>query len=155
MSSLSTIATAERAFAHTAESVYDAWLDPAIARDFLFRAAGGQVVRCEIEPSLHGRFTLVDKRPVEGESVASFEVEHAGRFLQLDRPRRIAFSFWLPQLMPRETTVVIDIAPQGDGSRLALRHDLGLGEQAVDGRERAAAAWAGMLERLDQALAGR
>src|SRR4051812_4531783 len=119
----STIVRVQRAFDCTAEAVYHAWLDADLARRFLFATPPtGEVIRCEIEPGVNGRFTIVDRRPIETGSVQTMDMEHGGRFLQLDRPRRIAFAFWLPQFQSNETTVVIDIEPQGDGCELTLRH---------------------------------
>src|SRR6476660_1212428 len=112
--SVSTIVRAQRAYACTAETIYDAWLDPDIARHFLFGTPGGEVIRCDIEPGVNGRLVVVDRRPMEAGGGAFLDVEHAGRFLQLDRPRRIAFSFSLPQFQSHDSTVVIDIEPQGD-----------------------------------------
>ncbi|HZY17424.1 MAG TPA: SRPBCC domain-containing protein [Ramlibacter sp.] len=148
----STIVRVQRAFACTADSLYDAWLDPDIARHFLFRAPAGQVIRCEIEPGVNGTFTIVDHRRLEGAPDTTLDVEHCGRFLQLDRPRRIAFSFSLPQFQSHETTVIIDIEPQGDGCELTLRHDLGLAEDAREMLERTEEGWSRMLANLELAL---
>ena len=82
-------------------------------------------------------------------------MEHTGRFLQLDRPRRIAFSFSLPQLQDHETAVIIDIEPQGDGCELTLRHDLGpADEEASEMLERAEHGWSVILENLGKVLKG-
>lgn len=150
----STIVRLGRAYACTAEAVYDAWLDPRLARRFWFASAEGEVVRCDIEPGVNGRFTIVDRRPRAGAGPA-VEVEHTGRFLQLDRPRRIAFSFGVPQFQSHETAVIIDIEPQGDGCELTLRHDLGLADEETCGRiEAAEQGWIETLARLEQALKG-
>ena len=148
----STIVRVQRAYACTAETIYDAWLEPETARGFLFATPPrGQVVRCEIEPGVNGRFTIIDRRPLEGDG-AMVEMKHCGRFLQLDRPRRIAFNFSLPEFQDSESTVVIDIEPQGDGCELTLRHDLGPGEDARDMLEAAEAGWITMLANLETAL---
>lgn len=136
------------------EAIYDAWLDPEVARRFLF--ATGEVVRCEIEPGVNGRFTVVARRPSEVDPSRKQDVEHCGRFLQLDRPRRIAFAFQLPQFQSHETTVIIDIQPLGDGCELTLRHDLGpADEETCEMLERAEAGWTRMLNELERALKGR
>ncbi|AEG91093.1 SRPBCC family protein [Ramlibacter tataouinensis] len=149
---VSTLVRVTRAYACSAERVYDAWLEPATARRFLFTTPlHGEVVRCEIEPGIGGRFTVVDRRSLnDGEGW--LDVVHTGRFLQLDRPRRIAFAFAVPTWSPAETTVIIDITPQGDGCDLVLRHDLG---PEVDGDatvERAEQGWTQMLLALERAL---
>lgn len=148
----STIVRVQRAYDCTAEAVYDAWLDPKLARRFWFATAAGEVIRCTIDPSVNGRFSIVDRRTLEGDGT-QMDMEHTGRFLQLDRPRRIAFSFGLPQFQSHETTVIIDIEPQGDGCLLTLRHDLGpADEEAAEMLERAEGGWTLILENLAKAL---
>lgn len=151
--SVSTIVRVQRAFACSADTIYDAWLEPDLARRFLFATPPtGEVVRCDIEPGVNGRFTIVDRRPLDGDGGNAMEVEHAGRFLQLDRPRRIAFSFSLPQFKSPESTVIIDIEPQGDGCELTLRHDLGPGLVAREQVDRTEEGWTKILANLDEAL---
>jgi uncharacterized protein YndB with AHSA1/START domain len=150
--STTNIVRVQRAYACAAENVYDAWLEPDTARQFFFATPPrGEVVRCEIEPGVNGSFTIVDRRALEGDS-SVMDMEHCGRFLQLDRPRRIAFSFSLPQFQDTPTTVIIDIEPQGDGCELTLRHDLGPGDDARDMMAPAEAGWTQMLANLEQAL---
>jgi len=149
----STIVRVQRAYACGADTVYDAWLDPQVARRFWFATPQGEIVRCEIEPGVNGRFTIVDRRPLEAAADQFIEVEHSGRFLQLDRPRRIAFSFGLPQFQSHETAVIIDIEPQGDGCELTLRHDLGpMDEETREMLEGAEQGWTLILANLDAAL---
>lgn len=151
--SVSTIVRVQRAFACSADTIYDAWLDPDMARRFLFATPPtGEVIRCDIEPGVNGRFTIVDRRPLEADGGNAMEIEHAGRFLQLDRPRRIAFSFSLPQFKSPESTVIVDIEPQGDGCELTLRHDLGPGVIAREQVERTEEGWTKILANLDEAL---
>jgi len=151
--SVSTIVRVQRSFACSADSIYEAWLDPDMARQFLFATPPtGEIVRCDIEPGVNGRFVIVDRRPLETGQATAIEVEHCGRFLQLDHPRRIAFSFSLPQFQSHDSTVVIDIEPQGDGCELTLRHDLGPGLLAREMVERTEDGWTRMLAHLDEAL---
>jgi uncharacterized protein YndB with AHSA1/START domain len=150
--SVSTIVRVQRAFACTADTIYDAWLDPDVARNFLFKSPGGEVIRCDIEPGVNGRLVVVDRRPMEADGSAFVDVEHSGRLLQLDRPRRIAFSFSLPQFQARESTVVIDIEPLGDGCELTLRHDLGPNLLDREMVERTEDGWTRMLADLEEEL---
>jgi uncharacterized protein YndB with AHSA1/START domain len=96
------------------ERVFDAFLDVSIARRFLFATATGEMIRAEIDPRIGGRFTFVERRPDMG------DVEHVGEYLEIDRPRRLVFTFGVPQFDPRMTTVTVEIRPQGDGCELTL-----------------------------------
>jgi len=105
-------------YAAAPERVFDAFLDVGVARRFLFATATGEMVEAEIEPHVGGRFLFVERRPDMG------EVRHVGEYLEIDPPRRLSFSFGVPQFDPRMTTVTIDIRPigpePGDGCELAL-----------------------------------
>src|SRR5262245_12202825 len=95
-----------RRFSQSAERVFDAWLNPRLASRFLFATETGTMVRTEIDPRVGGRFTFVDRR--DGQ-----DVEHVGEYLEIDRPRRLVFSFGVPQFSAEMTRVTIEIAPAG------------------------------------------
>jgi uncharacterized protein YndB with AHSA1/START domain len=99
------------------ERVFDAFLDVQIARRFLFATATGEMIVAEIEPRVGGRFTFTERRPDMG------DVRHVGEYLEIDRPRRLVFTFGVPQFDPRMTTVTIEIRRDGDGCALTLTHD--------------------------------
>ena len=48
--------TVTRRFDQPPEKVFDAWLNPDVARRFLFTTADSQVVVCEIDGRVGGRF---------------------------------------------------------------------------------------------------
>jgi len=89
------------------ERVFDAFLDVAIARRFLFATATGEMIEASIDPRVGGRFVFTERRPDMG------DVRHVGEFLVIDRPRRLAFTFGVPQFDPRMTTVSIDLKSDG------------------------------------------
>jgi len=99
------------------ERVFDAFLDVAIARRFLFATAKGEMIAAEIDPRVGGRYTFTDRRPDMG------DVLHTGEYLEIDRPRRLVFTFGVPQFAPGYTTVTIDIRPDGEGCVLTLTND--------------------------------
>src|SRR5262249_55861746 len=73
------------------EKVFDAFLDPKIACRFLFATANGEMIEASVEARVGGRFAFTDKRPDMG------EVRHVGEYLEIDRPKRLKFTFGVPQ----------------------------------------------------------
>ena len=104
-------------YAASPERVFDAFLDVGVARRFMFATATGEMTAAEIDARVGGGFTFIERRPEMG------DVRHVGEYLEIDRPRRLVFTFGVPQFDPRMTTVAIDIAPDGDGCRLTLTND--------------------------------
>jgi uncharacterized protein YndB with AHSA1/START domain len=129
-----------RTFAASAERVFDAWLDPAMAKRFLFVTNNREIVVTEIDPRVGGGFRIVrrDDR----------DVEHVGRYLEIDRPRKLVFTFAVPAFSPAETVVTIDIVPAAQGCELTLTHEHVLPEWA----DSTAQGWGMILVGLERVL---
>ncbi|MDP9253784.1 MAG: SRPBCC domain-containing protein [Verrucomicrobiota bacterium] len=74
------------------------------------------MVRVEIDAGVGGAFVFVDRR--DGE-----DIEHIGEYLEIDRPRRIVFSFSVPKYSQESTRVTIDIVPLETGCELTLNRE--------------------------------
>lgn len=96
----STVVRITRRFSTSPEQVFDAWLDPATARRFLFATATGQMVRAETDPRVGGKFSFTDRR--DGKDVA-----HTGEYLEIDRSRRLVFTFSVEGSEPTRVTITI------------------------------------------------
>jgi uncharacterized protein YndB with AHSA1/START domain len=105
-----------RRFDASPERVFDAWLDPEKAGKWLFATPTSQMVRVEIEARVGGAFNFTDRR--DGE-----DVEHVGTYVEIDRPRRLVFTFGVPKYSNQITRVTIDIKPLPTGCELTLTHD--------------------------------
>lgn len=138
-----------------AERVFDAWLTPAQAGRFLFATRTGNILHCEIEPRVGGDFTVTDRRPNADGDESFFDAQHRGRYLELQRPTRLAFDFGVEPFFEKPTRVVIDIERQGGGCELRLTHDLGDGEDAAANAPRTRKGWTTMLQQLDKVLSAR
>jgi uncharacterized protein YndB with AHSA1/START domain len=134
-----------RRFAAPPERVFDAWLDPALAKRFLFATPGGEMIRADVDARVAGRFNFTDRRPAMG------DVEHVGEYLEIERPHRLRFTFAVPKYDPRYTTVAVDIAslPEG-GCELTLTHE-GVPEAW---RDQTKQGWGMILDALAQTLGG-
>jgi uncharacterized protein YndB with AHSA1/START domain len=104
-----------RRFDFPVERVFDAWLDPAKAGRFLFATPTGKMVRVEIDARVGGSFTITRR---DGE-----DVEHVGTYLEIDRPRRLVFTFAVPKYSDQVTRVSIDLRPLPKGCELTLTHE--------------------------------
>ena len=136
----------KRRYSAAPERVFDAFLDPKIAGRFLYATPTGEMIVCEIDPRVGGRFNFTERRPDMG------DVAHVGEYREIERPRRLVFSFGVPQFNPAMTTVTIDIAPlAGGGCELTLTHDGAPPEYEDRNRE----GWSKILGGLEPALEGR
>lgn len=132
-----------RRYPFPAQRVYDAWLDPGLARRFLFATADGEMLRVEIDARVGGHFTVVERRP-QGDA------PHYGVYLVLERPQRIEFAFSVERHDPDADRVRIDIAADGDGCVLTLTH--ALAPAWADFAERTEAGWTRVLAGLAASL---
>jgi uncharacterized protein YndB with AHSA1/START domain len=129
-------------FAASAERVFDAWLDPArIAR--WFGPGLGEIVRVDVDARIGGRFSIVQRRGRD-------DVDHIGEYIEIDRPRRLVFT-WGVVPEPPDSRVVIEIAPlAGGGCELTLTHEMA--PQWAEFAPRSAAAWTKMTDAMAEDL---
>lgn len=123
------------------ERVFDAWLDPATAGRWLYSAPNGEMVKVAIDARVGGHFCFRDRR--DGE-----DVDHVGEYLEIERPRRLVFTFAVPKYSEATTKVSIDIVPVGSGCELSLLHEDVLPQWADATQE----GWGGILAKLEQKL---
>jgi uncharacterized protein YndB with AHSA1/START domain len=133
-----------RRFDASPERVFDAWLDPDTAGKWLFSTTTGRMVRVEVDARVGGKFAFVDRR--DGE-----DIEHVGEYLEIDRPRRLVFTFAVPKFSSQNTRVSIDIRPLGTGCELTLTHE----GVPPDYASRTEEGWTGILAGLANALGER
>jgi uncharacterized protein YndB with AHSA1/START domain len=113
-------------FKASPERVYDAFLDPVKVQ--LWQKAWGQqsgtsgeITACEIDPVVGGKFLFADMRE-EGEA------RHWGSFTSLDRPTKIAFTWFTDPSEESElslVTLIIEPEPDGPGAIVTLYHEMG------------------------------
>lgn len=130
-------------YSHSAERVFDAWLDAKLAARWMFATSGGQMVRAENDPRVGGTYTFVDRR--DGE-----DVEHTGTYLEIDRPRRLVFTFGIPAMSKLFDRVTVDFVALEQGCEVTLVHEMK--PEFEEYRQRTQEGWAKILGSLDATL---
>ncbi len=125
-----------RRFDFSIERVFDAWLDPAKASKFLFATPTGQMIRVDIDARVGGSFNITRR---DGE-----DVEHVGTYLEIDRPRRLVFTFGVPKFSDQITRVTIDLKPVPTGCELTLTQE----EVPAEWLDRTHEGWGKILDGL-------
>lgn len=134
-----------RQFPVSAERVFDAWLDPAMLGRWMFGPGvrDERVVRLQTDARPGGSFSFVVER-------GGAEFDHVGEYLEIDRPRRLVFTWGMRDQLPETSRVTVEITPTADGCSLKLVHEMAPGWEAF--ADKAAASWNKMLAALETAL---
>lgn len=132
-----------RRFDVTPERLFDAWTDRRLVQGWLFTTPGSERHTAEIDLRVGGAWKIVDRR--DGTDYTAL-----GEYLAIERPRRLVFSFGMPQFSPGFTTVTVEIVADGDGAVMTLIQE-GLPAAHIPATE---AGWAEMLAFLGDQLAG-
>ena len=152
------------AFEAPPERVFDAWVDPEVARHWLFATAARPMTSVTIDARASGTFRFVDRS--DGE-----HIEHTGAYSEIVRPGRLAFTLRPADCPHVVTRVAVEIVPGNSrgaprarrtlpgvrtsglsqGCELFLTHE-DVPSQFAD---RIEARWAGMLYGLGLLLAAR
>ena len=107
-----------RRFNVAPERVFDAWLDPSKINGFIFgpHLRDEEIVEIIVDPRVGGGFLFSVRR--QGQ-----QIDHVGEYLEIDRPRRLVFTWGVKQ-DDASSRVVIDIAPLAGGCELTLTHEM-------------------------------
>ena len=121
------------------DTLFDAWLTPGVAQQWLFKGPDFVVVGLEMDARVDGRYSI---RMNTGRNV----VEYSGVYEAVERPHRLAFSLQVPALFKETSHVSIEIVPMAGGSRLDFTQTGSPGRTVVG-------AWNDMLDALERLLA--
>lgn len=137
-------------FRASAERVYDAWLTTEQARVWVagaLRSSGlaGEIKRFEIDARVGGKFFFSDMRNGQ-------EARHWGTYLELERPRKIVFT-WIvdesEEADPSRVTLTID--PEAEGCVATLVHEMDA--KWADYVARTESGWSRMLAAIEDVVA--
>lgn len=134
-----------RRFDASPERVFDAWLNPEMIGRWMFGPAirEEEVVKIAADARVGGTFSFVVRRQ-------GVEIDHIGEYLEIDRPRRLVFTWAVAPDRIDSSRVMVDIVPRGSGCELTLTHQLA--PDWADYRSRTEEAWTKMLDSLAATL---
>lgn len=140
----------ERRFDASPERVWRALLDPEITRQTFL---DGGMKDCEVmrDVRVGGKWSIKAR---QGE----MEMTTSGEYLEVDKPRRVSFTFAMPQFSPNQDRLTAELTADGAGCRLVYIQDgpdiaaelaaLAPGEQGGS-----QSGWEQMLDAMGRALA--
>ena len=135
-----------RRFEAAPEKVFDAWLDPQVARRWIFSDQNGKIVSANVDARVGGSFSFV-RRDENG------DLDHVGEYLEIDRPRRLVFTFAVPAISPEYDRVTIEIVRLDKGCELTLTSEMSP-EIFAEWGEQTRAGWTRMLAGLASLVEG-
>ena len=110
----------ERRFDAAPERVFDAWLDPALIGRWMFGPAlrhEEEVLRLSVDARMGGAFAFEVRRH-------GADSQHVGRYLQMNRPRRLIFTWGIAGVCEEQSRIRVDLLPAGTGCDLLLTQEL-------------------------------
>jgi uncharacterized protein YndB with AHSA1/START domain len=128
----------QREIAAPAEDLFDAWLDAQSLGSWL-RPTGVRETRAETDPRVGGTFRIV---MVDDES----SIAHTGTYREIDRPRRLVFTWSSPATRFRESIVTVTFQPASKSSTVVGIHQVGLPDE--EARASHHAGWSDALGEL-------
>jgi uncharacterized protein YndB with AHSA1/START domain len=129
--------TVQREIAASAEDLFDAWLDAESLGTWL-RPAATRETRAETDPQVGGTFEVV----MAGDDSSTV---CTGTYLEIDRPRRLVFTWSSPHTRYRDSIVTVTFQASTDATVVEI-HQVGLpDEQARDSHHEG---WSDILREL-------
>ncbi|WP_141618128.1 SRPBCC domain-containing protein [Myxococcus sp. AB036A] len=135
-----------RRFNASPERVFDAWLEPEMVGQWMTgpTVRDEEVLRLAIDPRVGGKFSFFVRRAGE-------EIDHVGTYLEIDRPRRLVFTWHIDKEGDELSRVTVEISPRDTGCELTLTHEMDA--KWADYASRTEQGWATMIDVLVRVLA--
>jgi uncharacterized protein YndB with AHSA1/START domain len=132
----------QRTLSATPERVFDAWLDPEALSQFM-RPGTKRSTDAATDPRVGGLF-LITMREEDGRVYP-----HAGEYLEIDRPRKLVFTWFSKATALAKSTVTIELrAVTGGKTELTLTH-VGMPQDEMENHNRG---WTAIMDLLQGVL---
>jgi uncharacterized protein YndB with AHSA1/START domain len=128
-----------RTIAASAEDLFDAWLDP-VALAAWMRPGTIKSTVARVEPRVGGSYEI----SMQGEAGP---ITHKGVYKQIDRPKKLVFTWASPGTEHRDTLVTVDFIRVDQRTEVIVTHE----QQPESARPSHANGWTSGLQHLDEA----
>jgi len=125
----------------SAETLFNAWLDPKILARFMAPGPDMTVPSATNDPVKGGRFDIIMK-------AGDQEIPHAGTYMEINPHSRLVFT-WESPLSTDGSTVTLTFKEVDGGTEVNLHH---VKFQNQESRDNHAAGWEGILAKLEVAV---
>jgi uncharacterized protein YndB with AHSA1/START domain len=105
-----------RRFAAPPERVFAAWIDPEMVKRWLFAGPTDERYQAEIDGRVGGTWTIIARRD-------GVDYTATGEYLEIDPPRRLVFTFAMPQFSPNSDRLIVELSPDGDGCLMTFTQE--------------------------------
>jgi uncharacterized protein YndB with AHSA1/START domain len=129
--------TTSRTIAAPVQSVFDAWLDPAMLAKFMRPMPGMDAPDVENDPVEGGRFNIIMK-------VGDDNIPHGGTYIEISKYSRLVFT-WESPFSIEGSTVTLDFEEADNSTKVTLNHVKFPSEESRDNHT---GGWNGILEAL-------
>jgi uncharacterized protein YndB with AHSA1/START domain len=120
------------------ETVFDAWIKPDIAKQWLFKSDSNEILDITMDVREGGRFSILELND-------GTEINHCGTYLEIERPGKLVFTLEVPKHFPGVGRVEINIINQDKNSKLIFK------ESEID-TTKVEKNWREMLSKLEEVL---
>jgi uncharacterized protein YndB with AHSA1/START domain len=134
----------ERTYAAPIERVFDAWTTEEVMRRWWHAEVGWETSEAAVDLRVGGEVRVVMR-----DSATGAEYGGGGRYTEIERPRRLAFT-WLWDERPTRMLIEIDFEAVDGGTLVRFVHSGLWDEEAVRGHE---GGWGRCFDHLERVLA--
>ncbi len=133
----------ERAFAASAEEVFDAWTSPEVMRRWLHPAQDWETPEAEVDLRVGGAVRVVMRRP------DGTEIEARGEYRLIDRPHRLVMTWTFGDDPANEQLIELSFSESAGSTTVRL---VNTGISTAERRDAQDWGWHGCLDGLERLL---
>ena|ERR1700741_4154328 len=109
------MAIVRREIRASAEELFDAWLDPESLAVWM-QPGDTKRTTVSVDARVGGQFEIVMHHP-------NGPIPHRGSYREIDRPRRLVFTWNSPYAGEHGSLVTVEFRPAGDATEIVLTHE--------------------------------